>query len=82
MLPSPDREAALKVKCIALLVPVTFFAALEIIVVNHEAPLKSRPYAVKACGTMVTREATLPWVILPAMCGRHRRLVGIVGMCG
>lgn len=39
LLPSPDREAALKVKCIAILVLVTFFAVLEIIVVNHEAPL-------------------------------------------
>jgi hypothetical protein len=31
--------AALKVKCIALLVLVTFSAVLEIIVVNHEVPL-------------------------------------------
>jgi hypothetical protein len=31
--------AALKVKCIALSVLVTFSAVLEIIVVNHEAPL-------------------------------------------
>jgi hypothetical protein len=39
LLPSPGREAALEVKCTSLLVLVTFFAVLEIIVVNHEAPL-------------------------------------------
>jgi hypothetical protein len=38
-LPYPGREAALKVKCIALSFPVTFSAVLEIIVVNHEVSL-------------------------------------------